>query len=281
MIYFQRMILLAIFCILFSGCSRLENVFNARAFSGVGSQAQDWDIILDKLRVTDPQEDRSIIGVPLSDGDEPYIIMIGFRSRFGQAQSTQTQLNNYENDTWARNSRSNMEKQIPVSMGQLRFTDVARDEIIGAVIIAMESDRTPWAIIRNRVETIEDAVRAKVAESIEDRGEPRGTSLEFIEDVHQAVLEPLDLLTNAITTGQAIENIVFSGVDMDEYVGANSILFLRNIDNDDVTFPRYREPTLTDALTQRVYSIGGNGLVFRNSSRGAVYHVEFRVEPIR
>ena len=281
MIYFQRAVLLAIFLLVLSGCSRLDNVFNARALTGAGSSVQNWDIILDKIRVTDPQEDRSLIGVPLSDGDEPYIIMIGFRSRFGEAQSTQTQINNFENDTWARNSRANMEKQIPVSMGQLRFNEVGRDEVIGAVIIAMESDRTPWAIIRNRVQSIEEIVKTKVADSIEDRAEPRETSLEFIEDVHQSLYESLDLLTNAITTGQAIENIVFSGVDMDEFIGANTLLFLRNIDNDDVTFPRYREPTLTDALTQRLYSIGGNGLVFRNNSRGAIYQVEFRVEPTR
>ena len=61
----------------------------------------DWDIRLDRLRVWDAQEESWI-----SDGDEPYFVMIGFRSRFFTPNSTSAFYHLQEDDEWAEGSSS-------------------------------------------------------------------------------------------------------------------------------------------------------------------------------
>jgi hypothetical protein len=85
---------------LFSGCLGFGNS-GISHFQLSPSRSFNWEIALTRLKVADAQEDRSLMGVPISDGDEPYLIMIGFKSRFGKSGSTDILTITFENDDWA------------------------------------------------------------------------------------------------------------------------------------------------------------------------------------
>ncbi len=238
---------------------------------------ENWELALTRLRVVDAQEDRSLMGVPLSDGDEPYIVMYGFRSRFGRSNSTEVFVNEYADSGWSGRLRTGQQAAIPVGMGTLRFERVESDEVIGAIVVVFESDRTPWAVMRSRVTEVQEIVQLNVAHSVEDRRNPDLESTLFVDELHQSLHDAVVPLAKPLTPGQALESIVFSGVDTDELIGANSIILMRRQPSQSLGYPHYRPPHLTDVLTERDFDIGTNPLVFRNATLGAQYDVELKV----
>ena len=273
-----RFILFLAGLLLLQGCSSL-------ATTGLTSRRavvplvvnQNWEVALTRLKVMDAQEDRSLIGVPLSDGDEPYIIMFGFKSRFGTSGSTNIETNQFEDDGWGEHLRAGQQRNIPVAMGSLRFNDVANGEVVGVIILAMESDRTPWAIIRNRVEEVREDLLDAISLTVESRNNPDLETTAFIDNLHQAMQEAVLPIAKPLTTSQALENIVFSGVDTDEVVGVNTLIFMKNPPSKALRYPHYRSPYLTDVFENRDFVFNNNALVFQNSSLGARYEAELRV----
>ncbi len=258
------------------GCSVLRTSTGTRP-SRLLSSGKSWEIALTRLKVLDAQEDRSLMGVPLSDGDEPYIIMFGFQSTFGASGTTEIKVNNFQDDEWGGHLKAGMQRQIPVGMGSLRFEDVTSSEVVGIVVLALESDRTPWAIIRNRIEEVQNQLRTAVARSIENRREADFETTAFIDDLHQSMQEAVGPIAKPLTTGQALENIVFSGVDTDEVVGINSMIFMKNAPSRALKYPHYRPPYLTDVFTNRDFVFNNNALVFQSTNLGAKYEAELRV----
>jgi len=116
----------------------------------------------------------------LSDGDEPYLVVVGFRSRFRTAGSTQV--------FWGRDLHelddlddAGDSVAVPPSMGELFFPGlqiVSRDaliggtfpEVFGAFVIAMESDATPFGEIRDQIDELKGALHNELARLVE-RGE--------------------------------------------------------------------------------------------------------------
>ena len=238
---------------------------------------KSWEVTLTKLRVVDPQEDRSLIGVPLSDGDEPYLLVFGVRSVFGNSGSTSVQRNEYDNDDWAGHLREGQQKNIPVSMGSMRFQNVGRNSVIALVVIAFESDRTPWAIMRNRVATVSDALQSAVAQSVETRSAANLERTAFIEDLHRIMQDAVSSFWRPPDARQALENVIFSGVDTDEVIGVNTAIWMLNPPSSTMAYPHYRPPFLTDQLTNRDYVFNRNALVFQDNRLRARYDVEMRV----
>lgn len=258
-----------------AGCSGFS--LPGRGGTAFNFGGRNWEVTLTRLKVIDAQEDRSIIGVPLSDGDEPYVIMFGVQSTFGTSGTTEVQVNGFKDTQWEGHLRNGQQRPIPVGMGSLRFENVSNSDVLGIVVIALESDRTPWAIIENRVELVMTDVREAVARSVEQRKEPDLKTTAFIDELHQSMLESVGPIASPLTTGQALENIVFSGVDTDEVIGVNTMVFMRRSPSRALNFPHYRQPYLTDILTNRDFLYGRNALIFQNNSLGATYEVELRV----
>ncbi len=238
---------------------------------------RSWEIAMSRLKVVDAQEDRSLMGVPLSDGDEPYIIMFGVQSTFGTANSTEVRVNNFEDDEWGDHLKAGQQRQIPIGMGSMRFQDVMNSDVVGIVVVALESDRTPWAIMRNRIEEVQTQLQQAVARSVENRREADFETTAFIDEMHQAMQDAVGAIAKPLTTGQALENIVFSGVDTDEVVGINSMIFMRRPPSRSLKYPHYRPPYLTDVFANRDFVFNSNAIVFQNSNLGAKYEAEMRV----
>src|SRR5687768_2207674 len=115
--------------------------------------AGTWSIVLDRLVVHDADEDDFF-----SDGDEPYFVTMGVRSRLGVPGTTEVFWSGVLDDDWANGIDDGGAAGIPSSMGRLDFPGVetpgvaeliggARPEVIGAVIVAIESDATPFDAI--------------------------------------------------------------------------------------------------------------------------------------
>ena len=122
--------------------------------------AGTWSIVLDRLVVHDADEDDFF-----SDGDEPYLVTIGIRSRLGVPGTTQVFWSGILDDDWADGIDDGGVAGIPSSVGRLDFPGVeqpgvaellagARPEVIGAVVVAIESDATPFDAIRSKFEDI-------------------------------------------------------------------------------------------------------------------------------
>ena len=243
--------------------------------------SQSWEIAITRLRVNNPQEDRSALGVPLSNGDEPYLVIFGFRSVFGQAGTTRVWMNKFDDDNWATQMKSGEQRNIPAGMGTMRYEDVGRNEVVGLVVAAIESDRTPWAIMKDRIKEVREVVRATVSQTIETRGPDAAESTQFMGGFHQALRDAALGLEGNLTTGQALEDVVFSGVDTDEIIGTNSVIYMRRAPSGSIEYPHYRQQSLTDVLGQKQFTLGANALFFRNPSLDAEYEIEMLVRPLR
>ena len=262
---------------LLQGCSLTSPSSTTGDAFRMGRSVTNWEIAVTRLKVMDAQEDRSILGVPLSDGDEPYLIMLGFKSRFGTSGSTIIENNQFEDDAWAEHIKPGQQHTVPVGMGSLRFNDVSSGDVVGIIILAMESDRTPWAIIRNRVEEARVKLQESIALAIESSNRPDFETTAFIDNLHQTMQEAVTPIAKPLTTSQALENIVFSGVDTDEVVGINTLIYMRSAPSRLLNYPHYRQPYLTDVLENRDFVFNSNALIFQNSSIGARYEAELRV----
>jgi|GEM_PF-3290395 len=129
-------------------------------------------IRLQSLRVEKAQED----GV-FSDGDEPYLVMLGFRSRFRTPSSTSV--------FWAGDLHelgeldSGDSAGIPPSMGFIQFPGVGIvslaevmsgrfPEVFGAFILCFESDATPFGAVRDLIEKLRGALQRELVRLVED-----------------------------------------------------------------------------------------------------------------
>jgi hypothetical protein len=241
----------------------------------LGQQPSNWVILLSRLKVSDAQEESW-----LSDGDEPYFIMISFRSRFNTPNSTQVWSNRFDDDEWAEGVDDRAERNIPVTMGLTGFTNVQlvslrnvrqgiMPEIVGTLVIAMESDSTPWRRIRGMVSDLQAAIEREVERLVED-GE-------------------LNLLNPGADIGIAVQNIFDSVVpdfwdavglvvesvgDPDDLIGYHLFLFAAVDGSVPVNFPAIANVT-SGRLTLQTFSLNNNPIRFRGN--GATYDVAAQI----
>lgn len=261
--------------LLIAGCS--GPAFPLRAPPPPPPRPQDWGIGFTRLQVVDPQEDRQIASFSVSNGDEPYLILIGFKGELGIEGSVQMVLNRYEDDEWAENTRARSVVRVPEPMAILRFNDVSATSVIGILAIAMESDRTPWPIIADRVTEITTNLQQAARREIEQRTLLDPSDTAFIDNLHQSMIEAANPLATSISAGEALENIIFSGIDTDEVIGMNALLFMLNPPAREINLPYYIRPYFADALQVQDYPFDTFPLIFVNSALRARYNVELRV----
>ncbi len=124
-----------------------------------------WSIRLENLHVLDADEE----GI-FSDGDEPYLVAIGFRSKFQTPGSTQVTWRGMLDDEWAEGADDNETFPIPERMGVITFPGVEeigkisaalgrKPELIGAFVAAFESDATPFRDIRAAIKDVLAALK--------------------------------------------------------------------------------------------------------------------------
>ena len=243
-------------------------------------QYRDWALGFTRLRVVDAQEDRRLANFSISNGDEPYLIVLAFKGDVGIQGSVQMFKNRYEDDEWAENTRAGRTVQLPDDMAILRFNDVTRNSVIGVLAIAMESDRTPWPIIADRVADISGRLNQAAVREIEERASLDPSDTAFLDNLHQSMIEAANPLATSLSAGQAIENLIFSGIDTDEVIGVNALILMQDPPTQDLRLPHYIPPYFTDALAPKDYSIDSIPLIFENGPLKARYHVELKIRQL-
>jgi hypothetical protein len=188
--------------------------------------AEQWSVRLEQLHVRDADED----GV-LSDGDEPYFVSIGFRSRFQTPGSTEVFWSNVLNDDWAAGVNTGGVRNIPASMGLIQFNGVqrlaladiqagARPELLGGVIVAMESDATPFTAIRAKMLELEGFLKQELVNLIEQGAIDLANPGPAIEQAISQVKTKL-----APSFWEALSLWLQSFTDPDDLIGVQPLVF--------------------------------------------------------
>ena len=188
--------------------------------------AESWTIGLDRLNVVNADEDDF-----WSDGDEPYIITIGFRSRFRTPGSTSVFWSGVLDDDWADGIDGGESKAIPRNQGTVTFGGVTRPtqaqvlagqlpELIGAIVLTFESDATPFSAIRGLVNDLISAVRTQITRLVEqgslNLANPQPDIDAAVRSIRAAV-EP--------STLEAIGLFLRSWGDPDDLIGMTPLIF--------------------------------------------------------
>jgi len=244
----------------------------------VQDDVKDWTINLERLRVSDAQEESFF-----SDGDEPYFVVIGFRSKFDTLNSTQVFLNSFRDDDWADGVDDGDERNIPNSMGTVAFNNVRslnaadilageQPEIVGAITIAIESDATPWSTIQNLVNGVRDTVDAQLTKLVEEGGlnliNPGPDIRDAISDIKSSI---------EFSFWEKVKIALSSFGDPDDVIDLHSFFFPAVDPALAGSFTPPSSPNLTvKALDEQSYNIGSNPVVY--SGNGATYQVTTTVK---
>ncbi|MDF1486840.1 hypothetical protein [Tessaracoccus caeni] len=130
-------------------------------------------IVATTLTVDQAQE-RSLF----SNGDEPYVIMLGFRSRWGTPGSTRVFWPGVLQDLG--HLKSGRSANIPASIGALTFDGVEtmsaahiaagmNPEVFGAFAMVMESDNSSWGNVRSRIDQAAKDLSKRLVEVVEKK----------------------------------------------------------------------------------------------------------------
>lgn len=189
----------------------------------------DWQIRFDRLYVLDEADDA---------GDEPYLVAIGFRSRFLVTASTQVWWSGVLDDHWAAGIHAGEARPIPEEMGVLDFPEVSLVdepapglEILGSIVIPIDHDGVPFSVIRAAVEAAAHSLEQELWRLVE-RGEaitldaPEEPALNpaAIDDAIRAVkasIEPTTMQKFAIVLSS-----LGTAVDKDDIFEPHVFLFL-------------------------------------------------------
>ncbi|GEM_PF-5483923 len=220
---------------------------------------ETWRIEFQRMNIVKAQE---------RSGDDPYVVTVGFRSRLMTKGSTRVSWSRVVDGDWAADSPSGTTRSIPPRQGVVRFPGVTRPnrlekdlpEVIGAVLVSIEHDRTPAGSIRVIVDKLVDALERTVADLVEnvsltDDEETRRRKIEAaVRDVSRTVTP-----TWFEGLGLAIE----SGLDPDDVTGMSIVVFgAVGKDFPATGFPRLTESPLSARhdRSDQVYVITGRVL---------------------
>lgn len=176
-------------------------------------KATSWQLTADRLRIVKSEE----------GSDEPYLQLITFRSTFGQRGSTELHI------------RRIFPRDLPTSIA--RFDDVhlptageifdgAPLEVMGAIVIALESDATPWGTVNDMMRDIRDALRIELVRIIEN-----GNVLTVVTNPSQLQRDLADAENNirAAITPSGLEAAgiwLSSWTDPDDLIGVHTFVYI-------------------------------------------------------
>lgn len=192
------------------------------------AKSNNWQIKFHTLKVGDAQEESLF-----SNGDEPYFVFFGFRSRIKTSGSTQAFWSNFLDDDWADGVDDGAQKAIPAQMGTLTFPNVIQvnanevlsgtqmPEVVGFVAIAIESDGTPFGSIRSLMNDVRNAISVQVKKLVEDgQLDPKNPG-PAIQRAIQEVQNSLNL-----STWEKIKLFLVSFTDPDDVIGIQAKVLL-------------------------------------------------------
>ena len=264
-----------------SGCfGQGDGDFRSRIFTSEPEPTVGWDITLTKVLVERAEERRSFLRIPLDDGDEPYFVVVGVKATLGVSGSTFTVPNQYGEKGWAGHMRDGEQKRIPLSMGQIKFRDVTRKDVIGVVVIGIEADMTPWTMIEQRVDLLREELAGVFQSAVESRTSFNRASNGFINELHTSMLAAARLVSDPPTTS-ALTRRVYSLNDIDDVVGINTMVLMMDRPSEQISYPSYQGGYFTDVLRMQgtEYRFFENALVFENIDKGSRYSTEVRIVP--
>jgi len=131
------------------------------------------DVAATTLTVVQAQEDGF-----LQNGDEPYVAVIKWRVIPGTPGSASAEFIGNLSEL-ATGADDGDVLAIPAAMGAVHFDDVQNSsfgallndglvpELVGTVMVAMESDLTPWGTINNLMNDVEAALEAELVNQVE------------------------------------------------------------------------------------------------------------------
>jgi len=238
------------------------------------SNSSDWQVRLEKVRIANADEDDF-----WSDGDEPYFIVIGFRSTFLQSGSTDAFWGRYLYEVHD-GADDGDQAYIHNRMGVVSFPDVeivtlndiasgTLPELLGVVVIAMESDATPFDNVRGLMNNVENTLEQELKKLVEqgqlNLNNPQADLIAAMERIKSsAIPKGLDALWLGL----------LSGGDPDDVVGVHVFMFAAVDGNFQV--PPLAANITAGPLSERSYRIGGNPLVF--SGNGSTFEVSTSVD---
>lgn len=170
-------------------------------------------------------------------GDDPYFVVIGFRSRFGTPGSTQVYWNGDLRET-ATNIDAGSQVNVPAAMGTLVIPNITqftipdgillrKPEVVGVIVIAMDSDGTPFGDIRDLVNRIKDqGVRTALQRVVEQRPLPmtEGAVQQLITDANGAMGDIVNAMK--LSDWDIVGLFVRSLFDVDDFIDYHVFLYL-------------------------------------------------------
>ncbi|MCE5238849.1 VCBS repeat-containing protein [bacterium] len=202
------------------------------ALSSFGQQ-RTWRLKLDSMHLNGISED-PLIG---PSGDEPYFVVVQFRSRFNTAGSTRAWQGNTPSE-FVSNQKAHTDVNIPAAMGQCDFPNVAsftiadgcrlqRPEVLGAIVLGLEHDFSPWSDITNLVSrAINGAVAPALRNLVETRPIPMTpeATQQLINDAQN--LGPQLMGSMNLSAWDLIGFLFNAGFDADDFVDYHAFLWL-------------------------------------------------------
>jgi len=223
--------------------------------------AESWTISLDRLKVSNADEDSF-----WSDGDEPYVVLVGFRSKFRTPGSTQVFWSGVLNDDWADGIDGGQSANIPANQGRIRFDNVSRPtqaqvlagdfpELLGALAIVFESDATPFSAVRGLINDLVSAARTELTNLVEKGNLNLADPQADIEKAVKAVVAAIE----PSTLGK-IGLFLQSWGDPDDLIGVRPLIFAAVDPSISLPIPVLQQQAVNVAFTPSGvdYRISGN-----------------------
>lgn len=211
-------------------------------------------IQLQNLRSEQAQED----GI-FSDGDEPYLVALGFRSQFRSTGTTRVFWSGDLHELGHLDSGDSI--GIGPSMGDVMFPGVqiigAADliqgrfpEMFGAFVLCLESDGTPFSSVHDLIEQLRDALNTELVRLIEqselvpDFSAPQDQiSAKAAEEITKSVQTVADTLKPTLIDAIGLWLQSFS--DPDDLIGYHAILFVGVDDALGSSLPTVARPSVS------------------------------------
>jgi hypothetical protein len=247
-------------------------------------QPRNWQIRLENLRVAKQQE---------RGGDEPYLALMPFRARFQTGGSAQVDWGGqlFElGDSLKNGAVVNIPERmgvgtlrdlVPITVGDV-FPRLRRPEVVGAVVVCMESDGTPFGTVGGLLRRAQDALRNMLARVVAARPLPTDANAitTLVNDAQGSMNDVINAIRPSVWEG--IGAWVTSFGDPDDFIGFHVFLFMNADPEVDsmIAMPTGLPSFVTAGrlMPRQLRRATGNAIVLEGDD--AKYEVEASVVPV-
>ena len=220
----------------------------------------------------------NVVGKQEYFGDEPYVVTIGFRSKYRTPNSTQAFWNGYINGDYFSGLGNGAVRTLPSFMNGVSFSNLNRvslnnilagqmPEIIGAITISIEDDWTSDGTITSLMNDLAVSLKTVLVSLIEqgqiDLADP-ATSIKQAVSQLKSSFEP--------SLWQKVKLFLGSYGDPDDVIGFQAFVYA--VTDSTVSFPTQNLP----GLSAGVLPYGNTPMTIRFKGDGATYDVSSNVK---